>query len=263
MKWIKSRHDFRQPKIYSTTPSDKKEFHPSSWLIWLIFISIVLIIIAWFLFYSDYFTVKNIEVTGSFNSSVKSEIESLKGSNIIFLFLDNTEQDLANKYTSIKSIEVYKGIPDTLRVDVEVRKPRITWKVGEKIFYVDTEGIVFSLSGEDDLKDVEKNNLIHIIDIRSVPVKEGTQILTKDFVSFIIDLAEKFENYTGAKIQEIRVYESTFKVEIQTDRDFFVILNTTREIEPQLKGLKNIIKDHMGEIKEYIDMRVEGKAFYK
>lgn len=263
MKWIQSRGDFRHPKIYSTTPQDEEEFHLPSWVIWLVVLLIVVGAIVWFLFYSDYFKIKNIEINGSLNPAVKTEIESLKGQNIILLSLSNQEEKLANKQTSIKSIDIDRGIPDILRVKVEVRQPKINWKTGDKNYYIDLEGRAFSLPSEDDLTEEEKNNLIKITDTRSVAVKEGQQILTKEFIDFATEIYGKFAAFSGANINEIKIGETTFQIEVMTDKNFYVIFDTTREAEPQLKGLQKVIKDHFSEVKEYIDMRIEGKAYYK
>lgn len=263
MKWVKTRNNFQRGGMYYSTPQHKKEWHLPTWFWKVIFVLIVLGLGYWFLFYSSYFQVKNIEIEGNLNESVKSEIEALKGQNIIKLTLKNTEMELANKQSSIKTLQILRGIPDTLRVKVDVRNPDISWKTNEKSYYVDEHGIAFTMLNESDISEENKNNLISITDTKNIPVVEGKQIVTEQFIKFILEVKDKFEKITGAKITEMKIDNTTFQVLVMTDKNFYVIFDTTREAEPQINGLRKILEEHINDVKEYVDMRVEGKAYYK
>lgn len=263
MKWVRTNNNYRHPKIYTNRFEEPRDFYFSGKTIWLIFFLLLIGGLCWFLFKSSYFKVKNIQIVGTLNQSVKSEIESFKGKNILFLGFGNITKELEKKQTSIEHLKIYRGLPDCLKVEVDVRRPKISWKSNDKVYYVDENGIIFSLTNDNDLTDEEKKQLIIINDTKTLPVAEGTQILTSSFIDFVSAINEKFEQSTGAKTTEYKIGETTFQVQVQTDKNFYVLFDTTRDFDVQLNGLKKVILEKMPEVKEYVDMRVEGKAYYK
>ncbi len=263
MKWVKSNNNYRNAKIYSTTSKNKESFSLPGWFWKVLFLVILLLIAGWFLIYSEYFKIKNLEVNGYSNPSVKNAIQSLEGQNLILLSFGNIEEDLMREHSSIKDIQIDKVLPATLRVRVDVRKPEIIWQVSQKNYYIDPNGIIFSLDEEDDLTEDEKNNLLIIVDADELEVQEGSIILTKQFIDFFKETSNDFEQFTDAKITKSEISQTTFQIKIFTDKGFYVLLDTTREVMPQLEGLKKVLLEHKDNIKEYVDMRVEGKAYYK
>lgn len=252
---------YRQPKIYATTSQEKEHRNFRSLLLYCS-IALLLIIVIWFIFFSSYFKIKNIIISGSLNNEVNSEINQFVGRNLLVFKVGKIENALAKKQTSISSLQIFKGLPDTLKVKVNVREPKLLWVTGAKNYYIDENGIVFELS-ETSFSEEENKQFFKIIDTKNAPVVTGTQIVSGDLVKFITELNNNFSNIVGANISETRIGETTFQVEVATDQNWRVYLDTTRNLNNQLVSLRKIVDQYKDQIHEYVDLRVEGRAYYK
>ncbi|EKD56781.1 MAG: hypothetical protein ACD_58C00093G0004 [uncultured bacterium] len=264
MNWIKNKRNnyYRNPKIYTTTSSNGEGVYLSKKSVGLIGIVIITAIFLWWVFGSGFFKVKEIIIKGSLNAEVQSEIESFKGKNILTFVLGNTEEKLAQKQSSIKEINILRGIPNTLKIDVTVRKPIFSWKSQDKTYLVDDGGIAF-LEGDGVVVNEEGTKLSLLADTNNMPVEPSKQIVTKEFVSFINDLIKYAPEKSGVNIGEMRIFETTFELEADTDQGYKIKLDTTRNVVTQLEVLKKIVDQYRNQIKEYVDLRVEGRVYYK
>lgn len=251
--------NFRQPKIYSPTSKNGQSFEINKGLVWVIILVFGLIAFGWWLFYSDYFKIKNIEISGTLNDEVKKEINDFLGKNLLLFSIGKLDKKLVKRQTSIEKLNIIKGIPDTIKVEVLVRRPQIRWKTQDKIYFVDESGVVFNLDefGE------ELGKLPLVEDGRNLEIELGKKILTSDFIESIKQLSGKTSEATGKEIESMKVYETTIHLEIKLRDSFRILFDTTADLEKQLYLLKKIKELHEGEIKEYVDLRVEGKAYYK
>ncbi|MCL5795299.1 MAG: cell division protein FtsQ/DivIB [Patescibacteria group bacterium] len=252
---------FRQPKIYAATPAERKA-NFSRVIIVMISIFLLLVLFFWFVCFSPYFKIKIITISGSLNPEVGKEIEKFKGKNILFFQIGKIEQQLASRQTSISSLEIFKGIPDTLRIKVNVRTPKIIWQTQGKNYFIDENGVIFELKNDESITQ-DDNKLPIVIDNKNVPINLGARIITPDFIRYILDLNSNFENKIGTKIKEFHVDETTLQVEVITESGWRALLDTSRDYNTQLIVLKKILDQYKDEIKEYIDLRVEGRAYYK
>jgi len=257
-----TRNDYyRQPKIYATTNQEKQHLDNRK-IIFGIISALLLLILIWFIFFSSFFKIKKIIVSGSLNNEVSSEINQFIGRNLLTFRVGKIEQELAKKQTSISSLQIFKGLPDTLKVKVNVREPKLLWVTNGKNYYVDENGIVFELS-EPKFTEDENKQIFKIVDTKNAPVITGSQIVGSEFVRFITELNNNFNKIVGVNISEIRISETTFQVEIATDQNWRVYLDTTRNLNNQLVSLRKVIDQYKDQIHEYVDLRVEGRAYYK
>jgi len=250
--------DFRNPKIYRTTKKETNvSFNPK--YIWLFLILILIGLAVWWFFYSQTFLIKNIEITGTVNDSIKAEIDKFYNKNIFLFVIGQSDMELAKKQTSIERLNIIKGIPDTLKIEVLVRKPDIRWKTKDKIYFIDENGIIFNLETQNE----DDNKLPCVVDGRNLEIKLGSKAVTSDFVDFIKKLAEKLPEESKKEIAEMRIEETTLHLTVKFKDSYQIFFDTLGSFDDQLYLLKKTIEKHNGEIKEYIDLRVDGKAYYK
>lgn len=259
--WWK-REQYRSPKIYSLTPKQEKESGFSPKLIWWIVLFILIGFLVWFFFFSSYFKIKNIEIDGSLNPEVKSAIDQFYNKNILTFQPGKIEEDLIKKQTSIKSIEIRRGLPDTLKIKVNVREPVIGWKSQEKTYLVDENGIVFEL-GEGEVVTEEGKEIPVIEDSQNIAVEPGSQIVTADFVDFVKNFVEQLKEEQEIKVTALKIVETTFQIEADTDQGWKIIVNTIASLTNQLKALAKVLETKREEVHEYIDLRIEGRVYYK
>jgi len=258
---MSKENHFRQPKIYATTPREKK-YYLSRRFVLIVVLCIISVLLIWFLFFSSYFKIKKIIISGSLNPEVEAEINRFQGKNILLFRTAKVEKNLAQKQTSIASLEIYKGIPDILKVKVNVRIPKIAWQSGDKTYLIDKKGVVFEL-GQGTAVTERGEPIPTIVDTKEVSLELGRQIVTEYFVKFILDLTKDFSAKIGANIQAIKIGETTFQIEVETDQGWRVYLDTTRDLNNQLTALRKILDQYRDQIHEYVDLRVEGRAYYK
>lgn len=252
------RISFRQPKIYARTSQDKIT-QINKGLVWLIIIITGLAALGWWLFYSNFFRIKNIEISGTLNEEVKQEIEKFRGKNILLFSITQLDKKLFTSQSSIEELNIIKGIPNTIKVEVLVRRPQIRWKTQDKIYFIDEQGIAFNLEGPNE----ELDKLVLVEDSRNLKIELGKKVLARDFVEFVKELPTKISESTQKEIENIKINETTLHLEIQLRNSFRILFDTTGNLDEQIYLLKKIKEAHESDIKEYVDLRVEGKAYYK
>jgi len=258
----RKRHFYQNHKLISTTPSNKPVFEVTPNMIKFILFIVFIGAIVWFVLLSDYFKIKNIEINGSLNPEVKAEIDKFIGKNIFIFQPGKIKDDLSKKQSSIESMEIFRGIPDTIKVQVNVREPAIGWKSHDDIYFVDLGGIIFEL--KDNEKYVSGDKKIPFIeDTKNIEVVEGAPIVTGEFVQFVLKLTNSLKKDFNIEVKSLKVAETTFQIEIETDQNFKIIIGSSINLDNQMKALKRVLEEKREEIKEYVDLRIEGRVYYK
>lgn len=144
-------------------------------------------------------------------------------------------------------------------VDLQLRTPIVSWKMGDKQYYVDAHGVSFS-------RNYSASPAVQIVDESGVQLAAGSAVASNSFLS-----------YVGRTVA--LAAQSHLTVE-----QVVIPLGTTREIELHIKGYSYPIKlsidrpvgeqvedmvramnyfTQKGETPAYIDVRVGGKAYYR
>lgn len=167
---------------------------------------------------------------------------------------------MQKEYPEIKDVSVkLTGEFGRAQTVLTLREPVVRWTIGEKNEFVDAEGVVFGNNGY-------LAPAIEIVD------KNGTTVTNKNLVT-----SHRFLAFVGRIVGDMKIQE--FEVRKAT-----IPTLTTRQVEVALKGVpyrfKMTIDRPVGEQVEdavritrylrknnlnpsYVDVRVEGKAFYK
>jgi cell division septal protein FtsQ len=221
---------------------------------WRVLLIIFIPAFLYFFFASPVFAVKDLIVDGVVTSEMQATFETLKGKNIFLVRVSRLTIALPKDNPEIKKIEIFRGLPDAIKIKVEKRTGEIKWESGGKIYLIDDSGVIFKEA--DELAPL-------VLDKKAVPVTLGTEIVPEEFVTFVTTISEKGKELSGVSFVDFIVNETTFVLEGKTDQGFSVFFDTTRDPSRQLSALKVLLDAHRGEIKEYADLRVEGKAYLK
>lgn len=246
---------YANPNAYKSTPKrEPKERHIPGWIIKLCLVVIALLFVTWFFFASSYFSVKTIQIKGRVSNQTKNAIAKLYGKNIFLIGGAKAEDNLTRQEPGIKRINILRGIPSTVIVDLIERRPAIVWKTQDKSFLVDKDGYVYRDSdGQYPL----------VVDDQNVPVRVGGRISTSTFIGFILGLNQKIKTTTGLTLDHIEVPETTYQIRVLTKGGPELKLDTSRSLTEQLKDIKYIIDNYSGQSKNMIDVRVPGFAYIK
>lgn len=252
------------PKIIAPEEEKKRKFHFSRRTFFIILFLIGIMLVIYWLFFSSFFEVKNVDLKRTSlvdGEQVKKVVMfALNNESNIFLY-NGTEiaEKIKENFPLISEVNIQKGIPDTIRIIIIERQPKIVWQTEGKKYLVDEDGLAYLEADVNNAKELPV-----VIDSRNVPVKLSTKIVSRNFLNFVREMIDKFNPRSGLKIKELRVDETTFDLNILTTDGFSVIFDTTRSAENELDDLHRVLAHLNGaKPKEYIDLRVEGWAYYK
>ncbi|MFC1656607.1 cell division protein FtsQ/DivIB [Patescibacteria group bacterium] len=256
-----SIYQYKQ-KQYSDQTNQQRR--PNSFIKIFDFIIIVGIIstIIYFMFFSDVFTINKVKVSGLADSdkkNVQKEIElQVIDKNIFLLKSVKLKIELLEQYSNIKNVYINKNLPSILNVSFEERQNVFCWLYGEDYYLVDNSGIVYEHTQE-------KCEPILEIDSDGGYVKKP-QIKTKYFdareIDFIKNLNKELSQNKEIEFEKFIFREAAYEIIVNTP-NYNIIFNTAREFGEQYKSLNSILPKVKKQVKEYIDLRVPGKVFYR
>lgn len=255
-----SSRKYRSPKIYGVTQrGEKKKIKISPVFVKIILLLIVVFLIIYYLFFSSQFRIKEIIVEGNSLVSKEDIINVLPQQQNIFLFKINQDRELIlTKFPEISQVEIYRGIPDAIKIVVLERENKIVWQTGNEMYFVSTEGDTTRKISQS-----EAGNLPVVSDTKNLAVKPGSRLVSPNFVAFITNIYSAFQSEDNIKPVNFEVTETTFNVNLKTDAGFYIKLNSLRSSQKQLSDLKLILAQHRPDIHEYVDLRIDGWAYYK
>lgn len=268
----------RNPKIYVTTPDQTPwdKLQRRKRIATRVFVLVFTLGIFWLLFFSKVFAVSAVLIDGPATQDMVARFEEFRGKNIFRLDSDRLEHELKSQYPHIKSITIFRGLPNALKVEVATRKEVLVWVTGGERYFIDFEGYPFAQAAHPDqtlaeaLQDVvEQPNIDQypglplVTDTRNAPITLGMPLVSPEFVVFVQTIYADFQETTGVGLTALKVGETTFQIEAATAENYTVFFDTTRKPTPQLTALKKILETNRQNVKEYVDLRVAGKAYLK
>ncbi len=159
----------------------------------------------------------------------------------------------------LNKVIVTRNWPHSIAIRVEERTPGLIWQTGELRYLVDSEGVVV---GE---ADTSPTDLAVVLDRTNLPVKVGDRVVAERFITFIIDL-RRLMPATKLSIKSLAVPETTTEVFVTTDKSYVVKFDTTRPATDSITALNRVLTElaRVGKVPaEYIDLRIENRAYYK
>lgn len=169
-------------------------------------------------------------------------------------------ESLQKDYPEVLSISDIKfnGLT-SYKIYLDFRKPVASWLVDGKEFFVDSEGVSFSVNN------FEKPSL-NIIDDSGVIVSNGKNVASSSFFSFIGKLVS-VANKQGIEVSKIRIPPLSLRqVEVSVKGvSYFARMSTADSAEGQIINFKKAIEYFRTHkiSPNYIDLRIEGKGYYK
>ena len=169
-------------------------------------------------------------------------------------------ESLQKDYPEVLSISDIKfnGLT-SYKIYLDFRKPVASWLVDGKEFFVDSEGVSFNINN------FEKPSL-NIIDDSGAIVSNGKNVASSSFFSFIGKLVSA-ANKQGLEISKIRIPPLSLRqVEVSVKGvSYFARMSTVDSAEGQIINFKKAIEYFRTHkiSPNYIDLRIEGKGYYK
>lgn len=252
----------KNPALYSSPRiTSKRRAYNLKPIFSLVKIIFPILLLIYFTFYSNYFSLKSIEVSG--NKKVKTE-DILKhlglGENIFLLETEEIESIIIKNIPEISHLSVYKGIPNAIKIIVTENEPYLTWLSGGVNYLVNSEGVAYKQVVS---SDIEYANLPIVIDEQNMPVSIGDKIVSNNFLVFIKNIDENMYTVTNLEPELYSVKETTIDIYVKTKENLIIKFDSLRSYSQQLENLKIVLMEKRNETKEYIDLRINGWVYIK
>ncbi|GEM_PF-1370664 len=268
----------RRSKIIERTPATNprnSRLGKAQRLVYAVLAAIVVVIAIFILFFSGTFRAQKVVVVGTENIS-DDRIEEIihetgEGKYWGFIPRDNVlvfntklaETELKDEIAQIRSVTIKRQMPDILKVYVEERDPVIIWETDGKKYYLDVDGVVS--------KDISGNPELELPVIKDLSNKQAVareQLVSENFVSFMTELVNTFNEETGLEIAEILTPSPLSReIHVKTSEGWLIYFTSARTLSSQYEKLLLIINKEIPEGErgnlEYIDLRIQDKIYYK
>lgn len=255
------RKSYRSPLVYGASQT-QGDFVLSKSVLKIIIFAGVLGASVYLVLFSSAFAVKDVIVEGN-NLLLSEDVANAvpRGSNIFRLHNSKMKSGLLARFPEISDLEIYRGIPNAIKIVIQERDARLLWQTGEKKYIIDSQG---EITREVVAGDEAKIGLPPLVmDQKNIFVQPGSKLLSPNFVSFVTNIHSQFYDVTNIKPGTLEVEETTFDVILRTEAGFFVKFNTMRSSRKQLDNLKKVLLEKRDEVHEYVDLRIDGWAYYK
>lgn len=213
--------------------------------------------------------INTIEVAGLktlSEDSIRSQVQdvinsSLINQNILFVPMGQINTQLKKDNYQIANAEIIRIPFNTIKVTVTEQKPSILWRSGNTLSILTGDGRAYAGEPNDELK----NNLPTVVDSTNLPVKAGEKIVSESFANFVTQLHTTLPD-KNIKATQFEVQETTTELFVTTADGYKLRFDTTRPVDEQITDLATVLDQLKKQGKkptEYIDLRINGKVFYK
>ena len=235
----------------------------------------ILILIFWgtiiyFLFFSKFFQIKEIRISGNLRVSdeeIKNKIGENLESKIFFLptksifLLDSKKikEEILKQFPQIFDLKINRQFPQTLNINLIERKEVAIFCFEKECFLLDGEGIIFQKSelGESLVKISEGQ-------IEKIP-ELGERVIEKDYLDDILKIQKYVQEELKIEIEGFTVFER--RLDLKTKEGWEIYFDPREDINWQLTKLSAVLKEKIPSERrkdlEYIELRFGDLATFR
>ena len=230
---------------------------------WLILLVIGLAILLYLFVFNSFFQIENIQVNGNervpveeikkiVDKEANKELFFISTKSIFLLKTNKVEKDILKELPEVSKISLKKEFPRDIKVEIEERKPVAIFCPDQDCFYLDRQGIIFSLIRKEE---IEKE----MLEIKSLTSQKesGQQAIENSQLEKILKIESKIKELLPITIAEI---VSEQRLNITTSQGWQIYFALEKDIDWQLTELKVILEEipsNKREKLEYIDLRFD------
>lgn len=223
--------------------------------------------LGYVLFFSDHFQVKEFSLNGLDTLSreyVMGEVNSILDSKFlrylqpqrsIVFFSSEQLRDKLLAQAVLKSVTIKKKFPHEISVDFVERKPLGIWCFRSLCQYFDNERVTWGQIGK------SSGFLFLTIEDR----REREAKIDEQFYDPIMSIISNLPD--GLMAKNVVVPEDSFTdFLVYTDKSYYLMFSLESDIKAQLDVLKIFLNDKKGNAgfnPQYLDLRLDGRVYYK
>lgn len=247
----------RQPKIAAVTPHMvEQKLFPWRPILRILLAAAVTAGVVWLL-NSPIFMVRTVTVEGTKNVDKDLIIKQINTHSNLWLFpVASTEKKIKKASPLIADVAIYRGVPDALKVVIAERVMAVHWQS-------DGHDYVLGLDGKVIDQMTPSSGMPKVVDETNIQPSSGNTVVTAGFIQFVINTQQIFSKIIGKDIDHFEVGNTTFDLTVVPKDGPKLILDTIRNPDVQLSAGKLVLDQDKDKIKQYLDLRVPGKAYYQ
>lgn len=253
----------RMPKIYGNLQPKKqvKVAQVSAWFVYLVITCGSAVLILYTLFFGPLFKIKNVEVEGTqFSSRETARASILIGSNIWLLKNEKVAQAIMVD-PSVLSVQVFRGLPATIRLNITERPPALLWTSGDTVSLVDDQGQVFKQvpSGV-----FSNQNIPSVHDDQGLFVADSQSLVSPTFVSFVQRVSKELEvALPSLPVTTMSVNRTTYALQVALKGGPTLVFSALSPASVQVRNAAALITSHKVAATSRIDLRVDRWAYVR
>lgn len=255
----------RQRRNYNAVLHVATPKQTGGWRLWVLLIVFVLILggSVYMLFFSDYFRLREVQIDGG-SEEMKSSIHEMLNWETDYMVLFDSKafaSSLENKWDELAQVNVNKVWPNKIEIVLVPEVAKIVWHSGEKLFLVNSAGIILGRIEEDERLS-KYADLPVVDDLSGLFFEDGDRVVGRDFVLFLETVKFDIETSIKKEVEAFEVVETTFELHVKMKDGFSVYFDALRDPQTQVEKLSIFLKNDIF-VNDYIDLRVPGKVYYK
>lgn len=250
-----------KPLVFLPTPPPDRPQRKIPWgILKLVGGLLILGALGWLLLLSPYFAITNLSVFGTTNPEIGKRAEAIRGKNLFTFGKGKLERELLS-FAEVSEVKIYRIPLRTVRIRIKERAEGIVWETKGKRWLISEDGIV--------VREVSESKLPLVRDGIERDLTPGQSLIRPHFISFVRELAFRFEQRTGLRLGEFSLpAETTFELVLtagvpEREAPIRLIFDTERNLLDQLENFELVWKEKKDDIREYVDLRVEDRVYYK
>lgn len=227
---------------------------------WILFLILVL---AYILFLSPIFKIKEIKISDNRVISEEDIRNSLDNQNNLFLATNSKLRDiLFNDFPRISSVDIDKDIfKKSIELKIVERK-EVGIFCNQDCYYIDGEGVIFERAPQ------TSGVLILVIKDKSQNQAEiGKNVIPRELMINFLDLRNYLFSQLNLRAIDFIIESGISEdIRVNTNEGWYILFDKSRDLKNQLQALELVLKEKIGEERknlEYIDLRIENRAYYK
>lgn len=237
-------------------------------------------VVGYILFFSPFMTIDDISIKGEENLKSEDVLavvkESLAGkyldvwqkNNFILASKSRIGNDLQGRFKRIENVEVIKSFPNKLSVAIKEVRASLIFCSGDPCWVIDEKGEVFARA-DFSSNEFGEQDLIVLRNSSARNIAREDILIEEDLMNFLIDTNRRLENelniLTEGEYSTPAMISGDLRVE--TSEGWKIFFNKNLGSKKTLEMLKAILEKNFDQDKranlEYIDLRVNNKAYYK
>lgn len=211
-----------------------------------------------------YFTkVDSVRVEGIQDQSVKNDIKHQVADNHKFLwqiYTDDSNQTV-DYPANIAGIDLKADWRNkVITAEIRTHPPALIWKTGRESYIITEHGFAVSVS-DSETEGGDTDSMPIVQDDSNLPIEVGEQVAPKEFVDFATRVVD-----SGLPVEKLRIIDTTRELYADLDQGYFIRFDTTGSVDSQIDNVRRtqkLAERNNDVIEEYIDVRLQHKAYYR